>query len=179
MNKKEHLRKLYLEKRKNISLERRQEAEHDIVKRLYSLLKRYARVLSFSSLKEEINLWPLNELLCKEKKLLLPRVEKDHLVIYPVEQLTTLIPSKIGILEPDPRLASPLDMQEASHICALIPGLAFDKEGHRLGYGKGHFDKLLASTSCKTIGVGFKEQLFEEMLPVESHDQKLDDVMLF
>jgi 5-formyltetrahydrofolate cyclo-ligase len=100
-------------------------------------------------------------------------------VIYPVEQLTTLIPSTMGILEPDPTLAPALDMQEASHICALIPGLAFDKQHHRLGYGKGHFDQLLANTSCKTIGIGFKEQLLEEMLPVESHDQKLDDVMLF
>ncbi|MBI3323299.1 MAG: 5-formyltetrahydrofolate cyclo-ligase [Candidatus Omnitrophica bacterium] len=53
----------------------------------------------------------------------------------------------------------------------LVPGLAFDRRGHRLGRGGGYFDRLLARlpTSCRRVGLAFDFQLLKE-LPIESHD---------
>ena len=55
----------------------------------------------------------------------------------------------------------------------IIPGLAFSKEGYRLGYGKGHFDRYLNNNrNILTAGVCLKEQLIDNVL-IESHDRKL------
>ena len=51
----------------------------------------------------------------------------------------------------------------------LVPGIAFDLQGRRLGRGKGYYDRLLAEVRGKTCGVAFDEQIVED-LPVESHD---------
>lgn len=63
----------------------------------------------------------------------------------------------------------------------IVPGMAFDKHGNRLGRGKGYYDRLLAqvrqqSTPLLTIGIGFEEQLLPH-IPVESHDQVLDYIV--
>ncbi|RAP38940.1 5-formyltetrahydrofolate cyclo-ligase [Candidatus Marinamargulisbacteria bacterium SCGC AAA071-K20] len=57
----------------------------------------------------------------------------------------------------------------------LIPGLAFTKEGDRLGHGKGIYDRLLANSSGQKIGLCFDFQVFDE-LPVDEFDFKLDKV---
>lgn len=66
------------------------------------------------------------------------------------------------------------------HQAALIvvPGLAFDREGHRLGRGGGYYDRLLSAERQKSpqavsIGVGFDHQLIDEV-PLEQHDQHVD-----
>jgi 5-formyltetrahydrofolate cyclo-ligase len=57
----------------------------------------------------------------------------------------------------------------------LVPGVAFDRQGNRLGYGKGFYDRVLcgAGGSSISVGVCFELQLVES-LPVEDHDQCLD-----
>ena len=56
----------------------------------------------------------------------------------------------------------------------IIPGLAFSKDGYRLGYGKGHFDRYLNNNrDILTVGVCLKEQLIDNF-PIESHDRKLN-----
>ena len=175
---KETLRAFLKEKRKKISQERKVEVEHKLLEELYPQLVEYKYVLSFASFGDEINLWSLNTLLCQEKRLLLPRTEDSHLKIYHVDDLKELIPSKFGFLEPDPKKTILFNKQE--RICALIPALGFDRYHHRLGYGKGHFDRFLAELKhAVTIGIGFKEQLIGEALPIEKHDIKLDRLMLF
>lgn len=74
-----------------------------------------------------------------------------------------------------------LDMAYLSQIfCILVPGLGFDSNLMRIGYGKGYYDRLLilAKTQLKW-GIGFKEQMLEENLPCEPHDQKLDTLYVF
>ena len=63
----------------------------------------------------------------------------------------------------------------------IVPLLAFDTEGNRLGYGGGYYDATLEYLRQKSpviaIGIAFQEQLFEEGLPSEAHDQPLDLVI--
>lgn len=55
----------------------------------------------------------------------------------------------------------------------FVPLLAFDKEGHRLGYGQGHFDKYLQQHKVITIGVGFSDQEVDKV-PRQPHDFALE-----
>ncbi|MCH9630023.1 MAG: 5-formyltetrahydrofolate cyclo-ligase [Chlamydiia bacterium] len=176
---KKALRLFFKEKRSKISLERRKEAEKHLLDDLYPSLVGYSGVLSFASFGDEINMWLLNETLCKEGRLLLPRIENDSISIYLVSDIKKeLVKSTYGILEPDPKTAK--KHSELNIHCALVPALGFDEYNHRLGYGKGHFDRFIHKLeNTITVGVGFKEQFVGDPLPVEEHDKKLDHVVLF
>lgn len=60
----------------------------------------------------------------------------------------------------------------------IVPGLAFTRRGERLGQGGGWYDRMLAGIrpECRTIGVGFAEQLLDD-LPLEAHDVRLDVIV--
>ena len=55
----------------------------------------------------------------------------------------------------------------------LVPGVAFDKRGYRLGYGKGFFDRFLKKVKCQKIGLCFEIQIVDE-IPAESQDISMD-----
>ena len=77
---------------------------------------------------------------------------------------------KFGILEP----TSKVSLVDPDLV--VVPGLAFDLHLHRLGYGKGYYDRFLKSTSSYKIGICFDFQIVEK-IPNESHDQKMDEVI--
>ena len=58
----------------------------------------------------------------------------------------------------------------------FVPGLAFSEDGQRLGRGMGFYDRLITQCEGKTIGLCFKEQIQSE-IPLEDHDQKVDQVL--
>ncbi len=58
----------------------------------------------------------------------------------------------------------------------LVPGVAFDLNGRRVGRGKGYYDRLLRLASGRKCGVGFDEQLVSEV-PVEAHDILLNCIL--
>ncbi len=58
----------------------------------------------------------------------------------------------------------------------LVPGLAFSREGCRLGRGKGYYDKYLKEFQGTKIGICFKEQIVDD-LPIEEHDEKVDFIV--
>jgi 5-formyltetrahydrofolate cyclo-ligase len=180
---KKGMRILLKEKRNTLSLERRKEAKRAAAFILIPLLKPYKTILSFYNLSEEIDLTSLNQYLAAKGKLHLPRVG-DHITqVYCVKDLRReLIEGKYKVQEPDPFKCASIDVRNID--CILVPGLGFDKHHRRIGYGKGHYDRLLAqltqlSIFPKTIGVGFKEQYCDNDLPHSPHDVSLDDVKLF
>lgn len=65
----------------------------------------------------------------------------------------------------------------AKGVVAIVPGVAFDSLGHRVGRGKGYYDRFFSSLPIYTIGVCFPYQLFDSV-PFESHDKVLDEVIL-
>ncbi|MBP7075375.1 MAG: 5-formyltetrahydrofolate cyclo-ligase [Rhabdochlamydiaceae bacterium] len=170
MSLKKELRLHWKKKLLQLSFERRQEGAKALT--LYPLPE--GIIASFVSFREEINMAPLNTLLAKKKSLALPVVQKDHLIFYHVTHLESeLAPSKLGILEPIPSLC-----KIATHIdVILVPALVFDTKNHRLGYGKGYYDRWLEKGRAYSIGVGFKEQLIEQ-LPSDPHDIQLNQLCL-
>lgn len=86
-----------------------------------------------------------------------------------------LVSGAFGVLEPSddcpPAQWNRLDL-------ALIPGVAFDTFGRRLGKGKGYYDRALANYSGIKIGVAFDEQIVEPgLIPIEAHDILMDWIL--
>ena len=175
---KDDLRRFLTAKRQRLSSERKKEAAHQSLDILYGKVQPHKQVLSFASTGSEINIWSLNLALVKEGRLLLPRLQENEIVVYQVSKIDDLVLSKHNILEPNNKSSKKVDPKNLS--CILVPALGFDKAFHRLGYGYGHYDRFLATLgSCTTIGIGFKEQLTSDFLPIDSHDIHLSDVLLF
>lgn len=80
-----------------------------------------------------------------------------------------------GIWEP----AEPLRVSRAAMEVVLVPGLAFDTRGGRIGYGAGIYDRLLAQLrpSVLRVGVAYNCQVLREALPQESHDRLMDYIV--
>lgn len=112
------------------------------------------------------------------KRLLLPRILGDDLEFVRVSEGEELVPGRYGIDEPRPeRSARRIDPAAI----VLVPGIAFDFEGGRLGRGAGYYDRALASirlVSEETIfvGVGFQSQIVERV-PMDPHDVRMDGVL--
>ncbi|MBS0623637.1 MAG: 5-formyltetrahydrofolate cyclo-ligase [Verrucomicrobia bacterium] len=152
---------------------RRQQAEAALLS-LLPKLESYPFVLSFASLPEEISTHSLNQHLANQGRLLLPKVEQDSLQIYLVTDLDKLKKSPLGILEPDPQLCP-----KATPSLILVPALGFDENLHRLGYGKGYYDKLLAQfIAIPKFGIGFVEQKIQ-ILPHQAHDIAMNELFVF
>ena len=76
-----------------------------------------------------------------------------------------------GIWEPtEAKAASPEDLR-----LVVVPGVAFDAQGGRLGHGRGHFDRLLAQSAALLVGLCFENRLVEAV-PMEPHDVRMDVV---
>ncbi len=102
------------------------------------------------------------------KKVLLPVVKGDELELRLYEGEASLKEGAFGIMEPTGPLFAPIHYDEIE--LAIIPGMAFDSAGHRLGRGKGYYDRLLPNLrDAKLIGVCFPFQFLEEV-PAEAHD---------
>lgn len=96
----------------------------------------------------------------------LPRVEADALHIHPLP--CELIRHKYGMLEPAPN--SPV-VSEGILQAILVPGLSFDRQGYRLGYGKGYYDRFLARLGPGVLTIGLvPEALVLETLPKDPWD---------
>jgi 5-formyltetrahydrofolate cyclo-ligase len=174
--KKNEIRKSFIKIRNNLSISRRKLAEKKATILLSSL--GFDNILSFSSKSKEINLWSLNTKLSKEKRLLLPKIHENSLLIFEVNDFNTqLVKGSFDLFEPDVKKCKLIDYKNIS--CVLVPGIAFDNNNQRLGYGKGYYDRFLSKINCPTIGVGFIEQLSNDNLPLENHDIKLNDLFLF
>lgn len=129
------------------------------------------RILMYHSLPDELSTHAFLKKWCGRKKFFLPRVNGVDLDILPYEQ-SRLELGSFHIEEPQgDDTVSPDEIE-----LIVVPGVAFDRMGNRLGRGKGFYDRLLSTTKASTIGVGYDFQLLDE-LPTEEHDVPLDLVI--
>jgi len=109
------------------------------------------------------------------KKVLLPVVKGDELELHLYEGEASLKEGTFGIMEPTGPLFAPKHYGEIE--LAIIPGMAFDSAGHRLGRGKGYYDRLLPNLkTAKLTGICFPFQFLEEV-PAEAHDISVCEVI--
>ncbi|MGH2683142.1 MAG: 5-formyltetrahydrofolate cyclo-ligase [Actinomycetota bacterium] len=132
-------------------------------------------VLLFYSFGSEVETSEMAKRVHQEgKRLLLPFLEAERMEAAEVLPEDELVPSGYGPREPARRVA--VDPSEVDVVIA--PGLAFDREGYRLGYGGGHYDRYLSriGPGALRIGIGFAAQLVERV-PREPADERLDLVV--
>ncbi len=105
------------------------------------------------------------------KRFFLPRVNGVNLDILPYEE-SRLELGSFHIEEPTgDNVADVNDIE-----LMIIPAVAFDRKGNRLGRGKGFYDRLLSSSRATKIGVGYEFQLFDS-IPSEAHDVPMDMII--
>ena len=109
------------------------------------------------------------------KKVLLPVVKGEELELHLYEGESSLREGAFGIMEPTGPLFAPENYDEIE--LAIIPGMAFDRAGHRLGRGKGYYDRLLPKLKGSRLqGICFPFQLLDDV-PAEAHDIAVQEVI--
>ncbi|WP_165492195.1 5-formyltetrahydrofolate cyclo-ligase [Egibacter rhizosphaerae] len=135
-----------------------------------------ATIVAYAATGSEVDLDPLLEvLLGRDVAVYLPVVDGPELTLARVHDLTSdLAAGYRGVREPSPDL--PRESAPAVDV-VLVPGVGFAPDGTRIGYGGGHFDRLLTRLEAPTrIGVAYAAQVLPH-LPTENHDQRLDAVV--
>jgi len=173
------LRNAALKKRDSIPAGEKRLKDKAIKERLLSLEEfRDARsVLFYASFRSEVETLSLiKEALKMGKRVSLPVVDvkAGRLRLSEVKGLEGLSPGYMGI--PEPKTERPVGLDAIDLV--IVPGAAFDRQGGRLGYGKGYYDKLLreAKTGCLFLGLAYGEQIVGKV-PVEGHDIKADAII--
>ncbi len=129
------------------------------------------RVMLYASLPDEVQTLDfLNEWKCR-KQIILPTVVGDDIIPVELTADSRMVEGDFHIMEPENHpYAGALDL-------IVVPGMAFDRAGHRLGRGRGYYDRFLIKyPDAKTIGICFDFQ-YVEAIPVEPHDQVVGEVI--
>ena len=114
-------------------------------------------------------------LMLKGKKIYMPKVEGKEMEFYRVFNLEELRVSSLGIREPIDISDLKYDYKPGDLV--ILPGVAFDDNGHRLGYGGGYYDRYLSDKpELVKVGICYGLQLMDE-LPFEEHDIAVDYVI--
>ena len=125
-------------------------------------------ILLYHSLPDELSTHAFIEKWHDRKHFFLPRVNGVNLDILPYNR-STLSLGAFHIEGPEGD-----DVTDISEIeLIVVPGIAYDRHGNRVGRGKGYYDRLLASTRATKIGVGYDFQLVDE-IDAEPHDVVMD-----
>lgn len=137
-----------------------------VVAELTALLPSGGQVMTYMAMGDELDLTDLNTRLAAAGRLVLPRVEGRRLAAVPWNGADDLVVSRFGVLEPLGEGMAPSVLA-----AVVVPALAFDQAGHRIGYGAGFYDRFLPEVSpvCLVVGVCFSAQLVVE-IGAEPHD---------
>ncbi len=129
------------------------------------------KILMYHSLPDELQTIKFLKKWHDRKHFFLPRVNGVNLDILPYEE-TRLELGSFHIEEPTgDNVADVNDIE-----LMIIPAVAFDRKGNRLGRGKGFYDRLLSTSKATKIGVGYEFQLFDS-IPSEPHDVAMDMII--
>lgn len=128
-------------------------------------------ILMYHSLPDEISTHRFIEKWSGRKRFYLPRVNGVNLDILPYDK-STLRYGAFQIEEP-----SGNDTTNISDIeLIIVPGVAYDRQGNRVGRGKGYYDRLLSSAKATKIGMAYDFQIVDE-IDAEPHDIKVDIII--
>lgn len=173
---KKNLRARYRQFRERMSPEQKSALDLTIRGRLFAL-NEYARVdtvFTYVSKQIEVDtLTLIHEALSSGKKVAVPRCVPDtyDMVFYYITTEDDLEKGSFGVLEPIPAKCVPVPKNTVG-LC-VVPGLSFDAQGYRLGYGKGYYDRFLAEFQGITVGICYSGCI-QWNLPHGYYDKPVD-----
>jgi 5-formyltetrahydrofolate cyclo-ligase len=176
---KAELRATYLERRRALSPETAAAWSAEAVARLRGLAEMAdasAYLLYLSSVGNELDTLRLAEELLREgRTVLVPVSRRDRTLLWSrIEALSEVAPTRFGILEPKAEFLRPTEPPAGS--VAVVPGIAFTRQGARIGFGAGYYDRFLAGFAGAKLGLAYEMQIVEA-IPVEPHDVFMDAVV--
>ena len=173
---KNQIKDLMLEKRNSLPKEEITEKSKKIENNLFNLsqFKKSKLAMFFVSFNSEVNTHEMIKKSLQNKKVAVPKVLQHEIEPSIILDVDSLVPSgKFGILEP----IEAMKIAYKNIDLVLVPGIAFDNEGHRIGYGFGYYDKFLKKVpKAVKIGLCFDFQIVDK-IPHEEHDVAVDFVI--
>lgn len=161
---------LALREKQSLVLKRKKDAR--IASRLsrFSVFARAGELFIYVSHRGEVSTDVLIKKYFQKKKIIVPKFESDRICLYELKSRSAFQKGPFGIREP----VFCLRREAYSGIdAAIIPGAAFDTAGHRIGFGGGHFDRLLKKLDGTTIGLAYEFQIIDKV-PARSYDVPVD-----
>jgi 5-formyltetrahydrofolate cyclo-ligase len=137
----------------------------------WPVLREARAVLTYLAFRNETDLSALFDLL-PHVEWAVPRIQGQRLLVHPYDP-ARLVRHRFGMLEPAPDLPV---IEPGTLDVVLVPGVAFDRQGGRLGFGGGYYDRFLPTTPALRVAATYDECL-REALPCAAHDQRMDWVV--
>jgi len=173
--KKSEIRRFINKKRIMLTPSEAKERGHLVEQRLMKtdLYCKAQCICCYVSVKNEVDTHHLiRTSLCLNKKVGVPKTTNNGQIInIEIHAFSDLKPTSIGLMEPlgeSLTKISPINFD-----LIVVPGIAFDKKGNRVGFGGGFYDRFLGLTTAPKVGLAYDFQLLED-LPIDDHDFKLD-----
>lgn len=166
---KTEIRETYRALRNNIPKQTRELFDQAICNSFTNLISyRYAHViLAYAPKEDEVNITPIiQDALSKGKKVALPRcsAETGEMSYRLITSLDQLHIGTFGILEPDESLPLYAQNDKELSLC-IVPAIVYDKDGYRIGYGRGYYDRYLSGSAHTLAGVAYEDFVIAEKLP--------------
>ena len=169
------LRSYYKKKRLSLRNQEIDHLSHEVYKQLEKLniwtLKHYHIFISIKKNNELDTSLVINKLKSKQKNIIVPKISNNELIHLAINEKTEFSLNHYGIAEPNDGDCFKIENLDI----IFIPLLVFDLEGHRVGYGKGYYDRFLKLTKSSTLKIGLS--LFDPIYKIEdinNNDIKLD-----
>lgn len=168
-----------LEMRRRLSFEEVWSLSALVQKRFVSLsfFKKARRLSLYASFQNEVLTDDIFRIAAGEgKEVFYPRVtrgDKRHLGFFKVRHLKELSSGSYDIPEPGEREEK---VTPGTFDLVVVPGVAFDESGGRLGYGKGYYDMALKGLECPVVALAYEFQVVKEAIPVEDHDVPVEAI---
>ncbi len=173
---KQKLREAILEKRNSLTKEEIKKKSNIIRGKLFSLpkFKKAETVLFYVSKDNEVYTHDMIRDLLGKKKIIVPvtDLKNKDLILSELNDFSDLEPGYYGVLEPKKiKKVSPSGID-----IVIVPGIAFDRKGNRIGYGVGYYDIFLKKTKALKIGLAYDFQIVDE-IKTEDFDVSVDVVV--
>ena len=168
------------ELRANIKILKKQHTKEQLLEQSEIILSKLEKhtafieaktVMLYSALPDEVQTQAFLEKWRHQKKIILPTVVGDDIIPVELAENTGFAVGDFNILEPQN------EPYTGSYDLIVVPGVAFDRKGNRIGRGRGYYDRFLCHhLDVKRIGICFDFQLVDEV-PVEENDIVMDEVI--
>ncbi|MCX8036951.1 MAG: 5-formyltetrahydrofolate cyclo-ligase [Candidatus Sumerlaeia bacterium] len=180
---KSELRTLFRQRRQSLDAQYRRDANHAITQRLiaWEPVARARRVMTYLSFNDEVETFPLvRHFFAEGRSVVVPYIHQGMHNLIPAEIADLehdLKRGPMGILEPRPEHLRAVDPRSID--VHVVPGIAFDLSGFRIGFGGGYYDRFLVLRSPHSliVGAAFDIQIADSVLPHDMWDIPMDYVM--
>jgi 5-formyltetrahydrofolate cyclo-ligase len=178
---KKQIRKEVMADRKSLPLEQATANSESVFANVKKsgLIDKHDHIMAYMDFRNEVQTTEMIEYMWGiGKSVYIPLVNNDDMsiTVHKIENFEDMSISSFGIREPNPEKTPPIDANAVELI--LAPGVAFSKDGYRIGYGAGCYDRLLSIIDKKPVvaALAFELQMVPKV-PHEDHDVKMDFII--